>query len=224
MDIVLIEDNTKTAGFLQKGLIEHGFSVRVASDGSSGLDVVLTLQPKLVILDVMLPLRDGWSVLEEIRRSGHAYPVIILSARDAVEDRVKGLELGADDYLVKPFAFPELLARVKSVLRRGAVPQSLNSKLTVSDLEIDLLDRKVARSGRPIELTSREFALLVFLARRVGEVVSRREISKHVWDLHFDTGTNVVDVQIRRLRAKVDDGFTNKLIQTVRGMGYLLAA
>src|SRR5262249_6500525 len=170
----------------------------------------------LIILDVMLPRRDGWSVLKELRRAGKQTPVLFLTARDSVHDRVKGLELGADDYLVKPFAFSELLARVRSIMRRGAPGQT--ESLRIADLEIDLIRHKATREGKRLDLTPKEFALLSLLARRAGEVLSRTLIAEQVWDMTFDSGTNVVDVHVRRLRAKVDDPFEHKLIHTVRGV------
>jgi two-component system copper resistance phosphate regulon response regulator CusR len=173
-----------------------------------------------MILDIMLPQRDGWSVLAELRRGGKQTPVLCLTARDAVQDRVKGLELGADDYLVKPFAFSELLARVRSILRRGPARQP--DILRVADLAIDLFRHKATRGGRRLDLTPKEFALLSLLARRTGEVLSRTLIAEQVWDMNFDSDTNVVEVAVRRLRGKIDDPFPTKLIQTVRGVGYVL--
>ncbi len=231
MGILLVEDDQKIAALLSRGLTEQGFEVRVATDGQAGLDAVKECHPDLVILDVMMPGRDGWSVLSEIRRSPESCPVLMLTARDAIEDRVRGLELGADDYLIKPFAFPELVARIKNVLRRGAAaanasgaaaPDLSVGELVVGELRINQLDRKVSRAGKPIELTAREFQLLVYLAKRAGEVVSRSEIARQVWDLRFEGASNVVEVHIRRLRMKLDEGFDAKLIRTLRGMGYQL--
>jgi two-component system copper resistance phosphate regulon response regulator CusR len=173
-----------------------------------------------VVLDVMLPGIDGWQVLREIRQAGRHMPVLFLTARDQVEDRVKGLELGADDYLVKPYAFSELLARVRSLLRRGKAKEA--ETLRVADLELDLLRRRVMRAGRRIDLTAKEFALLELLLRRQGEVLPRSLIASQVWDMNFDSDTNVIEVAVRRLRAKIDDDFEPKLIRTVRGMGYVL--
>jgi two-component system copper resistance phosphate regulon response regulator CusR len=194
--------------------------VDVVSDGEDGLYLLLTDQYDLAILDVMLPQRDGWSILAELRRRGKQTPILFLTARDTLQDRVKGLELGADDYLVKPFAFSELLARVRSILRRG--PGRQPEVLRIADLEIDLLQHKAVRAGRRLDLTPKEFALLSLLARRTGEVLSRTLIAEQVWDMNFDSDTNVVDVAVRRLRSKVDDPYPKKLIHTVRGMGYVL--
>ncbi len=220
MKILIVEDEKKTASFLRRGLTEQGFAVDVADRGDDGLRRAAEGGYDLVILDVMLPGRDGWSVLAELRRAGGKPAVLFLTARDAVEDRVKGLELGADDYLVKPFAFSELLARVRSVLRRsGPVPPDV---LRIADLELDLVRQRVTRAGERVELTPKEFALLSLLARRRGEVLSRTLIAEQVWDMKLSQDTNVVDVHVRRLRAKVDDPFARKLIHTVRGMGYVL--
>jgi two-component system copper resistance phosphate regulon response regulator CusR len=220
MRILIAEDEKKSASYLSKGLKEHGFVVDTAVDGDEGLHCALTNDYDIIVLDVMLPKRDGWSVLRELRRGGKQTPVLFLTARDAVHDRVKGLELGADDYLVKPFAFSELLARIRSVLRRRS-PGELES-LRIGDLEIDHIRHKATRSGKRLDLTPKEFSLLSYLARRSGEVLSRTMIAEHVWDMNFDSDTNVVDVHIRRLRAKVDDPFSQKLIHTVRGVGYVL--
>lgn len=220
MHVLIVEDERKTAAFLRKGLTENGFVVDVSHYGEEGLELALTREYDLLILDVLLPGREGWSILAELRRAGKKVPVLFLTARDRVEDRVKGLELGADDYLIKPFAFSELLARVRSILRRGSGVQE--QTLNVSDLQIDLLRRKVTRGSKRIDMTSKEFALLSLLARRSGEVLSRTLIAEQVWDMNFDSGTNVVDVAIRRLRRKVDDPFNNKLIHSVRGVGYVL--
>jgi two-component system copper resistance phosphate regulon response regulator CusR len=220
MRILIVEDEKKTAAYLAKGLREHGFVVDIAGEGEDGLARGLASDYDAIILDVMLPRRDGWSVVRELRRGGKQTPVLFLTARDAVQDRVKGLELGADDYLVKPFAFSELLARVRSILRRSAPGQA--ESLHIADLEIDFIRHKAARAGERLELTPKEFALLSLLARRAGEVLSRTLIAEHVWDMNFDSDTNVVDVHVRRLRAKVDDPFADKLIHTVRGIGYVL--
>lgn len=220
MRILVVEDEKKTAAYLRKGLSEHGFVLDLADGGEIGLHLARTGNYDLVILDVMLPERDGWSVLEELRRAGKQTPVLFLTARDALDDRVKGLNLGADDYLVKPFAFSELLARVRSVLRRG--PTREPEVLKRGDLEIDVVRHRATRRGRKLELTPKEFALLTFLARHPGEVQSRTTITEQIWDMNFQGGTNVVDVHVRRLRAKVDDLFDDKLIHTVRGVGYVL--
>jgi two-component system copper resistance phosphate regulon response regulator CusR len=218
--ILIVEDEKKSAAYLQKGLRENSFTVDVAEQGDEGLHLALTGEYDLVILDIMLPQRDGWSVLGALRRAGKQTPVLFLTARDSIQDRVKGLELGADDYLVKPFAFSELLARVRSILRRGPARQPETQR--IADLEIDLLRHKVSRGGKRLDLTPKEFALLLLLTRRSGEVLSRTLIAEQVWDMNFDSDTNVVDVHVRRLRAKVDDPFETKLIHTVRGVGYVL--
>jgi two-component system copper resistance phosphate regulon response regulator CusR len=220
MRVLIVEDDAKAAAYLRKGLTENGFVVDVVSDGEDGLHLLLTAEYDLAILDVMLPQRDGWSILAELRRRGKQTPVLVLTARDAVQDRVKGLELGADDYLVKPFAFSECLARIRSILRRG--PGRQPEMLRIADLEIDLLQHKAVRGARRLDLTPKEFALLSLLARRKGEVLSRTLIAEQVWDMNFDSDTNVVDVAVRRLRSKVDDPCPKKLIHTVRGMGYVL--
>jgi two-component system copper resistance phosphate regulon response regulator CusR len=218
--ILVVEDEPKTAAYLRRGLTENGFAVDVARQGEEGLRRALAGGYDLLILDVMLPQRDGWSVLAELTRLGQHTPVLFLTARDAVPDRVKGLELGADDYLVKPFAFAELLARVRTVLRRRAAPPS--DTLHLADLEIDLVRHRATRAGRPLDLTPKEFTLLAVLARRAGEALSRTLIAELVWDLRLEGDSNVVDVHVRRLRSKVDDPFARKLIHTVRGVGYVL--
>ena len=221
MKILVVEDEPKTGDYLKQGLGEAGFVVDLARDGLDGLHLALTEAYDLAILDVMLPGIDGWQVLQGIRRAGKEMPVLFLTARDEVDDRVRGLELGADDYLVKPFAFAELLARVRTLLRRGSKSKEADN-LRVADLELDLLRRRVTRAGKRIDLTAKEFALLELLLRRQGEVLPRSLIASQVWDMNFDSDTNVVEVAVRRLRAKVDDDFTPKLIRTVRGMGYVL--
>ena len=223
MRILLVEDEPKTGDYLKQGLVEAGFSVDLLRDGLDGLHHALTDSFDLAILDVMLPGLDGWGVLAGIRRAGKDMPVLFLTARDQVEDRVKGLELGADDYLVKPFSFAELLARVRTILRRGRSGTEPTS-LQVADLELDLLRRRVSRAGKRIDLTAKEFGLLELLMRRQGEVLPRSLIASQVWDMNFDSDTNVIEVAMRRLRAKVDDEFEPRLIQTVRGMGYVLEA
>lgn len=219
--ILIVEDEPKTGDYLRQGLREAGFAVDLVANGVDGLHHALEGAHDLVILDVMLPGLDGWQVLQGLRRQGRQMPVLFLTARDQVEDRVKGLELGADDYLVKPFSFAELLARVRTILRRGRSGAE-STTLQVADLELDLLRRRVSRAGRRIDLTAKEFGLLELLMRRQGEVLPRSLIASQVWDMNFDSDTNVIEVAVRRLRAKVDDGFEAKLIQTVRGMGYVL--
>jgi two-component system copper resistance phosphate regulon response regulator CusR len=220
MKILIVEDEKKTGEYLKQGLGEAGFVVDLARDGLDGMHLAQTGDYDLVVLDVMLPGLDGWGVLQAIRAAGKNMPVLFLTARDQVEDRVKGLELGADDYLVKPFAFSELLARIRSLLRRGKTIES--EVLKAADLEMDLLRHRVTRAGRRVELTTKEFALLELLLRRRGEVLPRSLIASQIWDMNFDSDTNVIEVAVRRLRAKVDDDFEPKLIVTVRGMGYVL--
>ena len=221
MKILVVEDEVKTGDYLRQGLTEAGFVVDLARTGIDGLHLAQQHDYQLLILDVMLPGIDGWQLLATLQRDGNTPPVLFLTARDAVADRVKGLELGADDYLVKPFAFAELLARVRTLLRRGSKTREPDV-LTVADLELDLLKRRVNRNGTRIDLTAKEFALLELLLRRRGEVLPRSLIASQVWDMNFDSDTNVIEVAVRRLRAKIDDGFEPKLIQTVRGMGYRL--
>ncbi len=221
MRILIVEDEAKTAAYVRKGLTEQSYAVDVADNGIEGLHLAGSGDHDLVLLDVMLPGADGWSVLRSLRRERQT-PVLFLSARDAVADRVKGLELGADDYLVKPFAFSELLARIRTLLRRGGaqVPQQVQ----IADLEVDLVRRRVSRGGQRIDLTAREYALLGYFVHHVGEVVTRTLIAEHVWDMNFDSDTNVVDVAVRRLRAKLDDPFETRLIHTIRGVGYVFDA
>jgi two-component system copper resistance phosphate regulon response regulator CusR len=218
--ILIVEDEPKTGEYLRQGLMEAGFVVDLVRDGLDGLHLALNGDYDLMVLDVMLPSLDGWGVLQTVRRSGREMPVLFLTARDQVEDRVRGLELGADDYLVKPFAFSELLARVRTLLRRGRSKES--EVLRAADLELDLLRRRASRGGQRIDLTAKEFALLELLLRRQGEVLPRSLIASQVWDMNFDSDTNVIEVAVRRLRAKVDEPFEPKLIRTVRGMGYVL--
>ncbi|MBD2838938.1 heavy metal response regulator transcription factor [Pseudomonas sp. JM0905a] len=223
MKLLIVEDEPKTGQFLRQGMTEAGLAADLATNGLEGRDLALAGGYDLIILDVMLPGLDGWQVLRSLRQAGLQVPVLFLTARDAVEERVHGLELGADDYLIKPFAFAELLARVRTLLRRGAsAPQE--TSLDLGDLHLDLLSRRVERGGRRIDLTTKEFALLEFLLRRQGEVLPKTLIAAEVWDMHFDSETNVIEVAVRRLRAKLDDDFPTKLIHTVRGMGYVLEA
>ena len=224
MKILIVEDEPKTGEYLRQGLNEAGFVADLAANGSDGLHLALHGEYDLVILDVMLPELDGWQVLASLRRRGLEMPVLFLTARDQVEDRVKWLELVADDYLVKPFSFAELLARVRTILRRGRGGGLDSNVLRVADLELDLLRRRVTRGGKRIDLTAKEFGLLELLMRRQGEVLPRSLIASQVWDMNFDSDTNVIEVAMRRLRLKVDDGQSVKLIQTVRGMGYVLEA
>jgi two-component system, OmpR family, copper resistance phosphate regulon response regulator CusR len=222
MRILVVEDEVKTAKFLKKGLSEAGYVVDVASDGPEGLYLAKEVDFDLLVLDVMLPAMDGWEVLARLRQAGLRMLVLLLTARDAVHERVRGFELGADDYLVKPFAFSEFLARVRSLLRRPTL--RTEETIRMADLEIDLLRQRAIRAGHRLDLTSKEFLLLSLLARRAGEVLSRTLIAESVWDMNFDSDTNVVDVNVRRLRSKVDDPFPVKLIRTVRGAGYVLEA
>lgn len=223
MRILIVEDEVKTAAYLSKGLSEHGFVIDLAHDGQDGLFQALNSHYDLIILDVSLPKLDGWQVIETLRKTHPEVRILFLTARDSVEDRVKGLSLGADDYLIKPFAFSELLARIHTLLRRGMV-QTQSSTIRIDNLQVDLLKHKVQRGSSRIDLTPKEFALLVFMMQHEGKVLSRTLIAERVWDINFDSDTNVVDVAIKRLRQKVDDGFEKKLIHTMRGMGYVFEA
>ncbi len=220
MKLLIVEDEAKTASFLKKGLSEAGYLVSVATDGAEAMRLIQSGTFELIVLDLMLPVVDGWQVLTWMRGAGVQTPVLILTARDDVQDRVRGLELGADDYLLKPFAFSELLARVRTILRRPPVRES--TTLRVADLEIDLAGHKATRAGQRLDLTAREFTLLSLLVRHAGEVLTRTLIAESVWAINFDGDTNVVDVNVRRLRGKVDDPFPQKLLRTVRGVGYVL--
>lgn len=225
MRILIIEDEAKTSGFLKKGFTEQSIVADVAGDGKSGLNRALTGDYDCIILDVMLPNLDGWSVISELRRSGKETPVIMLTARDAVPDRIRGLELGVDDYLIKPISFSELYARIRAILRRG---QTIKQEIIrVADLEINPLKQKATRGGTRLDLTHKEFALLYLLVRKSGEVISKVRIAEQVWNTDFDSFekySNIIDVHMVRLRKKVDDPFERKLIHTVRGIGYILEA
>lgn len=220
MKILVVEDEPKTGKYLEQGLSEAGFVTDLVRDGWDGKHLALTEAYDLIILDVMLPNINGWEIIQAIRRAGKNTPVLFLTARDGIDDRVKGLELGADDYLIKPFAFSELLARVRTLLRRGKIRDP--DIVQVADLVLDLQSRKLTRGGKRIELTRKEFALLELLLKRRGEVLPRSLIASQIWDMNFDSDTNVIEVAVRRLRAKMDDHFEPKLIRTVRGMGYAL--
>lgn len=220
MRVLIVEDDRKTADYLVKGLQENGFVVDAADNGVDGLHLASTRAYDFIILDVMLPGRDGWDVIAELRRLGREMPILFLTALDAVQNRIKGLELGADDYLVKPFSFSELLSRIRTILRRG--PLRHPDVVCIADLQVDMLRRKVLRGGQEIDLTSREFLLLSLLARRRGEVLSKNHIAEQVWDINFESDSNPIEVAIGRLRKKVDDPFETKLIHTVRGVGYVL--
>jgi len=221
MRILVVEDEPKAGEYLRKGLTESGFNVDWVCTGTDGLHQAETEAYDVIVLDVMLPGMDGWQVIQQLRKTCNV-PVLFLTARDDLADRIKGLELGGDDYLVKPFAFAELVVRIRALLRRAPLRES--ERVTVADLEIDVLKRRVTRAGERIDLTTKEFALLHLLAQRQGEVLSRSLIASQVWDMNFDSDTNVVDVAVRRLRAKIDDPFARKLIHTVRGMGYMMEA
>lgn len=220
MKILIVEDEPKTAAFVKRGLTEEGFVVDVATDGVDGHHLALTGEYDVIVLDVMLPKQDGWLVLQEIRKHREHQPVILLTALDTVSHRVKGLDLGADDYLVKPFAFSELLARVRNTLRRAPARQV--EVLRLADLEMDLLRHKTARAGKQVDLAPQEYRLLQYLLRHPGEVLTRTRLAEQVWDMNFDGDSNVVDVAIRRLRRKVDDPYPQKLVHTLRGVGYVL--
>lgn len=219
MKILIVEDEPRAAEYLRQGLSEHGYIVEVANSGTDGLHTAITGDHDLVLLDIMLPGLDGFAVLSALRTAKQT-PVLMLTARGNTDDKVKGFDLGADDYLVKPFSFPELLGRVRALLKRGtqSTPETV---LSCGDLQVDLLKHRVVRAGNTIDLTPKEFALLVLMMRRAGEVLSRTQIASLVWDINFESDTNVVEVAVRRLRAKIDEPFDTKLIHTVRGVGYL---
>jgi two-component system copper resistance phosphate regulon response regulator CusR len=220
MRLLIVEDEPKVARFVERGLREEHYAVDVAANGEEGLDLALVHDYDLVILDVMLPKKDGFEVLEALRAAKRSCKVLMLTARDSVKDRVRGLDGGADDYLVKPFAFAELLARVRALLRRSGGTET--TTLSFADLVLDVKARKVTRAGQPVALSAREFAVLEHLLRHQGEVISRTRLSEQVWDQHFDSMTNVIDVTLYHLREKVDRGFASPLIHTVRGVGYVL--
>jgi two-component system, OmpR family, copper resistance phosphate regulon response regulator CusR len=220
MKVLVVEDEPRVADSIRQALVESGFVVDVTHDGDDGLHAGRTGSYDLIVLDVMLPSRDGWAVLDALRRADVTTPILMLTARDSVQDRVRGLEHGADDYLVKPFAFSELIARARTILRRG--PQRALELLRVADLELDLLAHRATRAGQRLVLTQKEFALLSLLARRAGEAVPRSRIMEQVWDMNFEGDSNALEVHVRRLRAKVDEPFGRKLIHTVRGVGYAL--
>lgn len=223
MKLLIVEDEVKAGDYIRQGLTEAGFVADLARNGLDGYHLASTQTYDLILLDVMLPDVDGWKIVSSLRGAGNATPVLFLTAKGSVEDRVKGLELGADDYLVKPFSFSELLARVRSLLRRASGSMT-SDRLEVEDLVLDVSRRRAARAGARLNLTNKEFVLLELLVRRRGEVLPRSLIASLVWDMNFDSDTNVIDVAIRRLRAKVDDPFSTRLIRTVRGMGYVLDA
>ncbi len=218
MTILVVEDDHKASSFLRQGLEEHGFSVTVADSAKEALHLAQQDSYEMIILDVGLPDQDGFALLPALRRGGHHQPVLFLTARDAVSDRVRGLELGAEDYLVKPFAFAELLARVRTVLRRSV---KVTESLRFADVEVDLLRQRALRGGKRLDLSATEFALLAVLVRHAGEPLSRRDLAATVWDMHVESGTNVVDVTVRRLRVQIDEPFSSPLIHTVRGIGYV---
>jgi two-component system copper resistance phosphate regulon response regulator CusR len=218
--LLIVEDEPKSAAYLHKGLSEHGFMADVVHNGEDGLKMARASDYDLMILDVMLPRQNGWWVLSNLRRAGKQTPVLFLTARDSVGDRVRGLEMGADDYLVKPFAFSELLARIRTILRRESLLR--NPVLRFADIELDPVTHKAFRGGKRLDLTLKEFLLLMLFVRHPGEILSRMMIAEQVWEMKFDCGTNMVDVHVRRLRSKVDDPFERNLIRTVRGVGYVL--
>jgi len=222
MRILVVEDERRITAFIKRGLEEERYAVDVAYDGEEALDWAAVVDYDLIVLDVLLPKKDGIEVCRELRAQGNKVPILMLTARDAIEDRVQGLDSGADDYLVKPFAFQELLARIRALLRRSG--EIKTTRLQVGDLLLDTLTHRATRGGQVIELTAREYALLELLMRHPGQVLSRTQIAEHVWNYDFFTTSNVVDVYIRYLRRKIDKGFEAKLLQTVRGVGYKIEA
>ena len=220
MRVLLVEDDGGVSRFIKKGLKEEGYVVDAAFDGEEGLHLALSQTYDLIILDILLPEMDGYEVLRKIREKGVVIPVICLTAKDEKEDIIQGLELGADDYLIKPFSFSELLARIKAVLRRGTKDVEL-SKLAVGDLSLDLINRKAYRNGKDIELSGKEFLLLEYLMRNAEQILTRTMILENVWGYNFDTSSNIIDVHINHLRKKVDKNFPQKLIHTIKGVGYV---
>ena len=220
MHILIIEDDSRTANYLKKGLTENNFTADVTTNGLDGLHQATNIHYDLIILDVMLPKLKGWDILTRLRQAGYQTPILFLTACDSTADKVQGLKSGADDYLVKPFAFSELLARVRTLLRRGQIRPI--DHLTIADLEINLIEHKVKRGNQLIDLTQKEFNLLTLLLKRKGELLPRTFIAEQIWDMNFDSGTNVIDVAIRRLRQKIDDPFDKKLIHAIRGIGYVM--
>jgi heavy metal response regulator len=220
MKILLVEDEKKVASFIKRGLEEEHFTVDVAYDGESGEFMALTSEYDLIILDILLPKKNGFEVLKSLRANGIQTPILILTAKGSIDDKVEGLNSGADDYLTKPFAFAELIARIRSLLRRTSSEKS--NIIKVADLEFDTVKHIAKRGEKIIELTAREYSLLEYFMRNKGRVLTRTMIAEHIWDYHFDTGSNIIDVYVRRLREKIDEGFPKKLIHTIRGVGYII--
>ena len=222
MKILVVEDEKKVGAFIKKGLEEDSYSVELAQDGDKGEELAVAQNFDLIILDILMPKKDGLTLLKELRAKQISTPVLMITAKGSVEDKVKGLDSGADDYLVKPFAIAELLARVRSLLRRG--PAEKSTSLVVADLALDLVTHKARRGHKLIDLTAKEYTLLEYFMRNANRVLSRTIISEHIWNYNFDTGTNIIDVYINHLRNKIDGGFDKKLIHTVRGVGYMMKA
>jgi heavy metal response regulator len=220
MKILLVEDEKKVASFIKRGLEEEHFTVDVAYDGESGEFMALTSEYDLIILDILLPKKNGFEVLKSLRANGIQTPILILTAKGSIDDKVEGLNSGADDYLTKPFAFAELIARIRSLLRRTSSEKS--NIIKVADLELDTVKHIAKRGEKIIELTAREYSLLEYFMRNKGRVLTRTMIAEYIWDYHFDTGSNIIDVYVRRLRKKIDEGFPKKLIHTIRGVGYII--
>jgi heavy metal response regulator len=220
MKILLVEDEKKVASFIKRGLEEEHFTVDVAYDGESGEFMALTSEYDLIILDILLPKKNGFEVLKSLRANGIQTPILILTAKGSIDDKVEGLNSGADDYLTKPFAFAELIARIRSLLRRTSSEKS--NIIKVADLELDTVKHIAKRGEKIIELTAREYSLLEYFMRNKGRVLTQTMIEEHIWDYHFDTGSNIIDVYVRRLRKKIDEGFPKKLIHTIRGVGYII--